>query len=555
VSRNKIIRLALLGAALIGAFLNPALAASSNGSETVGVRRLTEQEYRNSIADIFGSNILVRGQFEPARRVGGLLAASTAILSITPVGFESLSAMADSIAAQVVNEKNRAELIACTPKSPKQPDDACANQVLNHYGFLLFRRPLTASELKSWTALADRMAKSSNNKSSDDFYTGLRYGLAALLQSPKFLFRTELAVPVDAKNYTLDAYSRASRLSYAFWDTTPDAELLQSAQTGELNTPAGVAKQVDRLMASPRLETGMRAFFSDMLELDTLDDTIKDTMIYQNWSALIVNAARKETLSVVIDATLKSNEDVRDLMTTRKTFINRVLASAYGVPFDFKADWVPYEFSLDSGRSGLVTQISMLSMFSHPGRSSPTERGVAIMDIFLCEPTPTPPANVDFSIVNNTGGPLKTVRERLMAHATNAACASCHTHSDPIGLTLENFDSDGSYRLAENGKLIDVSGKLQGKIFAGAAGLGKFLHDDPKFPACLARKLYAYGVGADAYNDVAPSMFKGAYQTFVDSGYRFRSLLKALATDPGFFSAPSPPKAPEASGPTTATNN
>ena len=81
----------------------------------------------------------------------------------------------------------------------------------------------------------------------------------------------------------------------------------------------------------------------------------------------------------------------------------------------------------------------MLSMFSHPGQSSPTKRGVALMDIFLCEPTPTPPTNVDFSAVNDTGGPLKTVRERLMAHATNPACASCHTHSDPIGLVAGGF--------------------------------------------------------------------------------------------------------------------
>ncbi len=155
----------------------------------------------------------------------------------------------------------------------------------------------------------------------------------------------------------------------------------------------------------------------------------------------------------------------------------------------------------------------MLSMFSHPGRSSPTERGVALMDIFLCEPTPTPPNNVDFSIVNNTNGPLKTVRERLLAHATNSVCASCHTHSDPIGLSLEDFDTIGGYRTKENGQTIDVSATLQGKSFVGAQGLGRFLHDNPKYPACIARKLYSYAKGVNS-EDVEPAGVQGGLQGF-----------------------------------------
>ena len=106
----------------------------------------------------------------------------------------------------------------------------------------------------------------------------------------------------------------------------------------------------------------------------------------------------------MLDLSLTKNGDVRDLMTTRDTFIDRNLASVYQVPFPFTAEWVKYTFAPDSGRSGLVTQVSMLSMFSHPGRSSPTERGVALTDILLCEPTPTPPDNVDFSVINDASG-------------------------------------------------------------------------------------------------------------------------------------------------------
>jgi hypothetical protein len=254
----------------------------------------------------------------------------------------------------------------------------------------------------------------------------------------------------------------------------------------------------------------------------------------------MASSTQEETLRTVTDLTLKENRDVRDLMTTRKAYLDRTLASIYNVPFNSDGDWMPYEFPESSERHGILTQASMLAMFSHPGRSSPTKRGVALMDIFLCEPTPLPPANVDFSVVNDVNNPkLRTVRDRLLAHATNPTCASCHTHSDPIGLSLEHFDSLGSMRMTENNQAIDVSAKIGNKSFAGAGGLAEYLHDNPKVPACLARKLFAYGVGASS-EDVGPDQLKAAYKSFVDGGYRLRTLLKGLAASPAFFSAPSP---------------
>ena len=134
---------------------------------------------------------------------------------------------------------------------------------------------------------------------------------------------------------------------------------------------------------------------------------------------------------------------------------------------------------------------------------------------------------------------LRTARDRLLAHATNPTCASCHTHSDPIGLSLEHFDSLGSTRLTENGQPIDDSAKIGSKSFSGAQGLALYLHDNPKVAACFARKLYSYGVGASS-EDVDAASFKAAYKSFVDGGYRLRILLKALAASPEFFNAPAP---------------
>ena len=499
------------------------------------MRRLTESEYRNSIADIFGPAITVQGRFEPYRRIGGLLSASSAILSISPAGFQAYAQMADGIAGQVTDAKHRAALVACKPADVKAADDACTGQVVAQYGMLLFRRPLTAEESAARIKLAHDIAGKTG-----DFYAGLRYGLASLMAAPDFLFRTEYAVlDADGKSWTLDAYSRASRLSFLLWDSTPDAALLKAAVDGDLSKPDGVARETGRLMASSRLQAGMRAFYADFLELDT--QVTKDPAFYPKYSEAVASSAREETLHSMLDLTLTRQDDLRDLLTTRKTYLNRTLASVYGVPYNFDSEWVPYEFAPETGRSGIITQVTFLSLFSHPNRSSPTKRGVALMDIFLCQPTPQPPANVDFSIVNDISNPsLKTVRQRLLAHATNPTCAACHTRSDPIGLALENFDSIGQYRTSENGDPIDASSSLQGKSFTGAIGLGQVLHDNPNFPACFARKLFAYGTGGNA-NLVTPPIYRSFVTAFSDSGYRVPALIKALTVNPQFFSAPPPP--------------
>src|SRR5215467_8076333 len=140
--RVSLQRLGRRGLSLILAISGGAVVAAppADPSYVVSLRRLTEQEYRNSIADIFGKEIEVRGTFEPTKRSNGLEAISTALLSVTPVGFESFSKMANDIAVQVTAEKYRAKL-PCAPKDPKAADDACAGKILSHYGLLLFRRP------------------------------------------------------------------------------------------------------------------------------------------------------------------------------------------------------------------------------------------------------------------------------------------------------------------------------------------------------------------------------------------------------------------------------
>ena len=138
-----------------------------------------------------------------------------------------------------------------------------------------------------------------------DFYAGLETALTTLLLSPEFLFRVEVAEPDPnaPQRQRLTAASMASRLSYFLWNTTPDEELLAAAERGELVDDAGLARQVDRLLASPRLEAAVRAFFSDWYGFDEIEEGLvrKDPTLFPAFSQALINDAREQTLRVITD--------------------------------------------------------------------------------------------------------------------------------------------------------------------------------------------------------------------------------------------------------------
>lgn len=497
----------------------------------VGVRRLTESQYRHAIADTFGSDIKITARFEPEKREEGLLAVGSAQLSLTASGFEQYFALASSVADQALADERRARTVGCAPANPAKADAACATNFIRTYGEKLYRRPLTEAETRSRLNTAALGAERTG-----DFYQGLKMALTSLLMDPDFLFRMETAEadPANPRAYRLDGYSKASRISFLLWDAPPDAELLASARSGEIHTPAGLRKQLDRLVASPRYEDGARAFFIDMLQLDGFDNLVKDPATYPKFNQAVADSAREQTLKTAVNLLVERKSDYRDLFSSNDTFIDRYLASVYQVPFTSANEWAPYTFPASSERAGILTQVSFLSLFSHPAGSSPTRRGVKVHEIFMCEPTPEPPADVDFSKVqDSTKG---TVRGRLLDHMENTGCTACHRRSDPPGLALEHFDGLGQLRTMENGARIDVSADLDGKKFEGAQGLAKYLREDPKIPACLVRNVYAYGVGRHTDERDEDYLYDQT-QAFMSSGYRLPDLMIQVASSPEFFKA------------------
>ncbi len=528
--------------ALVAGIASTARADSDGAAGPVAMRRLTQEQYRQIVTDIFGPTVKLGGRFEPDVRDAGLLAVGASEVSVTASGLEQYDSMARNIAAQVVDEQHRGLLIPCRPASAAAPDDVCARQFLGKVGRLLYRRPLTDHELTAQAAAASEATLKLKS-----FYAGLGLSLAGMLEAPQFLFRQEVVEPDPdhAGAYRLDAFSKATRLSFFLWNAGPDPELLAAAESGALNTRSGLDHQVDRMLASSRVDAGVRAFFSDMLSYDGFETLAKDSTLYPKFTPKVLGDAQEQTLRTIIDHLMIQRADYRDLFTTHKTFLTPLLASIYRVRLVFPAGepnaWLPYDYPKDAPRAGILTDASFVALHSQPGRSSATVRGKALREVLLCQKVPDPPGNVNFNLVQDTSNPnFKTARQRLQAHATQATCVGCHKLMDPVGLALENFDTIGGFRTAENGAPIDAGGELDGVKCTDVVGLGKAVHDNPATTACVVNRVYEFAAGHKPNKAESEWMRGDMQKQFAASGYKFPELLRAVAASDIFYRATPP---------------
>lgn len=501
-----------------------------NSASLLRVRLMTGQQYSNTIAQIFGADISnsVAPPLPPLARTDGLLASGAAFVGVTSDQIQQIQQAAATVGAKVVDEYHRDYLIPCKPVSATEADAACAGEFLKETGRLLYRRPLGETKVAELIAVANSAADQ-----TEDFYAGLAIALEAMLISPEVVFIVDAAEPDPESpgQERLDAYSLASRLSFFLWNSAPDDDLLLAAERGELHTREGLDRSVSRMLASSRLEDGIRAFFDDMMAFDDFGSLAKDPVVYPMVTGATLADAREQTLRTVIDHVITRGEDYRDLFTTRNTFMSMNLAALYGTPTT--NGWVPYEFPEDGARSGLLTQVSFLAAHSHAVRSSPTKRGKAIRELFLCQMVPDPPPNVDFSALEDAGD-LATARDRLQVHNTNPSCAGCHLITDPMGLALENFDGAGGYRETENGVELDISGELDGTVYDSVGGLAKAMRNHPKLPYCLVNRLYAYGTGGPVSLRYDRAILDHFTERFSEHGYKVQDLLREIALSQAF---------------------
>ena len=353
------------------------------------------------------------------------------------------------------------------------------------------------------------------------FEKALRRGLKGVLCAPEFLFFEESLDEAEASQDApmIDDFALASRLSYFFWNSLPDEELLALARLGKLKKPEGLHAQVERMLADAKSKRFVESFTGQWLRLNDIDFTVPDRNLYPEYNQLLRKSMLDETHGFFREI-LEKNLSANNFIDSDFAMINQPLADFYGIKGTegLKIRRVPVpEGSL---RGGVLTQASVLKVSADGTRTSPVLRGVWILKYFLGTPSPPPPAsvaNVEPDIRGAT-----TIREQIAKHRDNQSCNRCHRKIDPPGFALESFDVIGAerdwYRTRGSGKYVrkprhpqapnhfvqyrqgpnvDPSGEMpDGRAFADVRQYKRLLlEDEDALPTALTRMLLTYSMG------------------------------------------------------------
>ncbi|MBM3820997.1 MAG: DUF1592 domain-containing protein, partial [Acidimicrobiia bacterium] len=332
------------------------------------------------------------------------------------------------------------------------------------------------------------------------FDAGIQFALERMLVDPDFLLRVyrDPAAPA-AGAYRLSDLELASRLSFFLWNSVPDARLLDTAERGQLSTPAVLEREVRRMLADPRATRALVGnFASQWLNLRRVREVIVHPDFYPDFDESLLEAFEEET-RLFIASTLQEDRSVLDLLRANYTFVNERLARHYGIPGVYGSRFRRVTLSDPDQRGGLLGHGSILATTSYPDRTSPVLRGKWLLDNLFGTPPPPPPPDVDTTLPEPKPGERpRTIRERLAQHRTNPVCSTCHSAIDPVGFALEHFDVIGGWRTAdEAGRPVDATATTaSGASVNGLSGLrALLLAQDGRFPATVTEKLLAYAVG------------------------------------------------------------
>jgi hypothetical protein len=476
----------------------------------VALRRLTHSQYNNTVRDLLGDRSLPANQFPPEDFVNGFKN-QYAAENLSPLLEDAYSTAAEKLAARAFRTRD------------------VAADFVRTFGMQAFRRPLDDAELRRYDALFRK--------------GGAQLVAEAMLQSPNFLFRLE-----DTSNAKWRPYAAASRLSYALWDTMPDAALFAAAAHGELDTPQGVEKIARRMLDDPKARQALDEFVSQWLRFDRVLTTTKERRAFPNFTPETAIAMTQEARRFVSDL-VWNNLDFTQLYTAPYGYMNGDLARIYGVePPAEDFDRVP--LPPNSGRAGLLGQALFLTLTTKPDETSPTARGLFVREQFLCQHVADPPPGVNTNLPPVTESKPMTNRDRLAMHTTMKTCAGCHNLIDPIGFGFEKYDAIGQQRdklkltfgqtfgESKRGERkvstveldLDTTGQVAGipnSAFATPKELGAVLAASPQCEECVVKQYFRYVSGRTETPGDRP-MIRSVLDDFRKSGFHFQEMIISM---------------------------
>jgi Protein of unknown function (DUF1592)/Protein of unknown function (DUF1588)/Protein of unknown function (DUF1585)/Protein of unknown function (DUF1595)/Protein of unknown function (DUF1587)/Cytochrome C oxidase, cbb3-type, subunit III len=424
----------------------------------------------------------------------------------------------------------RRRLFVCHPASTAE-EQACAKRILSTLVRRAYRRPATDADIDRLLPFYE------TGRAEGGFDDGIQQALQRVLVSPNFLFRIERepdnAAPGTA--FRISDLELASRLSFFIWSSIPDDELLNAAIQGKLKDPVVLDQQVRRMIADPRSNALVNNFAEQWLFLRDIDAKKPDEILFPDFDETLRQAFRQET-DLFLNSVLRENRSVLELLTANYTFLNERLAKQYGIPNVRGSYFRRVTLPANSPRGGLLGQGSILTITSYATRTSPVVRGKWVLENLLSAPPPPPPPDVPALKTESTeSGKALSMREAMVQHRANPACAGCHVRMDPIGFAMENFDAVGKWRERDAGVTIDAEGVFpDGTKFEGVAGLKKALLAHPEeFVGTVAEKLMMYAVGRNVQYYDEPAL-RAIVRQAARNNYTFGSLVTGVVKSTPF---------------------
>jgi hypothetical protein len=334
----------------------------------------------------------------------------------------------------------------------------------------------------------------------------------------------------------------AARLSFLFWGTIPDETLRMAAKTGQLDTPAGVKAQAERLLGDPRAKSMVRFFFDNLLPISGLTNLQRDATRFPIYSLDFAAALREETQQLLEHTIFDTDSPGtwNAALTAPHTYVNEQLAGFYGMAGVTGPEFRKVPWPDATKRMGLLTQAGIMTGTIVTNESNPVLRGSFIINKIMCMNVhlPTDPAVLAMvKVPENVTG--TTARERFTAHREQAVCAGCHALIDPVGFTFENYDPIGQWRDTENGVTIDASGSVPGVDGAvnGPVELVNKLVTSDLVPECFAQHWLEFGYGKthDEGDECVQADLNAAFKA---SGGNVKQLLVGLTQTDSFLYMP-----------------
>jgi uncharacterized protein DUF1592/uncharacterized protein DUF1588/uncharacterized protein DUF1587/uncharacterized protein DUF1585/uncharacterized protein DUF1595 len=418
---------------------------------------------------------------------------------------------------------------------------------LTRFASRAYRRPLSAAERAELLGFYQSL-RETNHLTHEE---AMRDSLVRVLMSPRFCYRLDLtadtrkpASPSSSAASAVQAaplsdHALASRLSYFLWSSMPDEELLARASAGRLGTGTVLRAEIHRMLNDQRARRLATEFGGNWLDFRRFEES--NTVDRERFPAFTneLRAAMFEEPIRLIDHVIRDDRPLLDLLYGDYTFVNPILARHYGMPaVTGEPDhWVSVDQAGDYERGGLLPMAVFLTQNAPGLRTSPVKRGYWIARRVLGEVIPPPPPVVPELPTDEAKLDLP-LRDKLVQHRSNPACASCHARFDGFGLTFEGYGPIGETRTKDlAGHPVDTQALFPGGTAGtGLKGLQAYIRAkrEKDFLDNFSRKLLVYALGRSPLLSDEP-LIERMNAAFATSGYRVSALIETIVTSPQFL--------------------